>query len=135
MPEPTALPQATVLPADLNDQQREAVAHLHGPLLGPAPVGTGKTTVIAHRAAHAIRSGIDPAHILCLSFTNRAAREMRERVLALLRQVAEGEIDAGAALDQLAQPPVEVLPFATIDDHRSRRHGYPEVIFASGKTT
>ena len=60
---------------------------------------------------------------------------IRERVLALLRQVAEGEIDARAALDQLAQPPVEVLPFATIDHHRSLRHGYPEVIFASGKTS
>ena len=73
-----------VLPDDLNEQQREAVGHLRGPLLVLAPVGTGKTTVIAHRAAAAIAAGIDPRHILCLSFTNRAAREMRERILVLL---------------------------------------------------
>ena len=59
----------------------------------------------------------------------------RERVLALLRQVAVGEIDAATALEQLALPPVESLPFATIDHHRSLRHGYPEVIYGSGKTT
>jgi DNA helicase-2/ATP-dependent DNA helicase PcrA len=79
-----AQPVPVVLPDDLNDQQRKAIAHLHGPLLVLAPVGTGKTTVIAHRAAHAIRSGIEPAHVLCLSFTNRAAREMRDRILTLL---------------------------------------------------
>jgi DNA helicase-2/ATP-dependent DNA helicase PcrA len=73
-----------VLADDLNEQQRQAVEHLHGPLLVLAPVGTGKTTVIAHRAAAAIRAGMDPRHLLCLSFTNRAAREMRDRILALL---------------------------------------------------
>src|SRR5438552_427040 len=77
-------PAPVVLAEDLNDQQREAIAHLRGPLLVLAPVGTGKTTVIAHRAAHAIRAGVEPAHILCLSFTNRAAREMRDRILTLL---------------------------------------------------
>ena len=75
---------------DLNEQQREAVAHLRGPVLVLAPVGTGKTTVIAHRAAHAIRSGVDPGHVLCLSFTNRAAREMRDRILTLLGTRAGG---------------------------------------------
>ena len=73
-----------VLPDDLNEQQRQAIACLRGPLLVLAPVGTGKTTVIAHRAAAAIAAGIDPRHLLCLSFTNRAAREMRERILTLL---------------------------------------------------
>lgn len=58
----------------------------------------------------------------------------RDRVLRLLQQVAEGEIDAASALHQLALPPVESLPFATIDHHRALRHGYPEVILASGKT-
>jgi ATP-dependent DNA helicase UvrD/PcrA len=74
----------SVLADDLNEQQRQAVEHLHGPLLVLAPVGTGKTTVIAHRADAAIRAGLDPRHLLCLSFTNRAAREMRERILDLL---------------------------------------------------
>ena len=58
----------------------------------------------------------------------------RERVLALLRQVAEGELGAADALQQLSRPEAESLPFATIDHHRAIRQGYPEVIFAEGKT-
>ncbi len=85
-PAPNRLPATgpVVAPDELNDEQRQAVEHVRGPLLVLAPVGTGKTTVIAHRAARAIRSGVDPAHVLCLSFTNRAAREMRQRIVALL---------------------------------------------------
>ena len=60
---------------------------------------------------------------------------IRDRVLALLRQVADGQLDANAALDRLALPPVESLPFATIDHHRALRQGYPEVILGQGKTT
>jgi len=59
---------------------------------------------------------------------------IRERVLELLRDVAEGRMAADAALDKLALEPVESLPFATIDHHRALRQGYPEVIFAPGKT-
>lgn len=59
---------------------------------------------------------------------------MRERVLALLRQVAAGELAAEDALRQLSQPDSESLPFATIDHHRALRNGHPEVIFAEGKT-
>jgi hypothetical protein len=57
-----------------------------------------------------------------------------ERVLALLRQVAEGTTAPADALERLAQPPIEELPFATIDHHRALRQGYPEVIFGGGKT-
>lgn len=60
---------------------------------------------------------------------------IRERVLALLRQVADGQVDVDDALRALSLPAVESLPFATIDHHRALRQGYPEVIFASGKTT
>ena len=60
---------------------------------------------------------------------------IRDRVLALLRQVAEGEVDINAALDRLARDPLESLPFATIDHHRALRQGYPEVILGLGKTT
>jgi NCAIR mutase (PurE)-related protein len=60
---------------------------------------------------------------------------MRDRVLALLRQVADGELNAEDALKRLAMPMDESLPFATIDHHRALRQGYPEVIFAAGKTT
>jgi hypothetical protein len=60
---------------------------------------------------------------------------IRDRVLALLRQVADGRLDANAALDKLALSPLESLPFATIDHHRALRQGYPEVILGQGKTT
>lgn len=59
---------------------------------------------------------------------------MRDRVLALLRQVAAGELDIQSALAQLTLAPVEELPFASVDHHRALRHGFPEVIFAQGKT-
>ena len=59
---------------------------------------------------------------------------IRDRVLALLRQVAEGQMDVNAALDWLAREPTESLPFATIDHHRALRQGYPEVILGQGKT-
>jgi len=59
----------------------------------------------------------------------------RERVLALLERVADGSLDAAAALDHLALEPVESLPFASIDHHRALRQGQPEVILAQGKTT
>jgi len=60
---------------------------------------------------------------------------IRDRVLALLRQVADGHLDINAALDRLARDPIESLPFATIDHHRAIRQGYPEVILGQGKTT
>ena len=57
-----------------------------------------------------------------------------ERVLALLRQVAEGSVNPADALERLAQPPIEELSFATVDHHRALRQGFPEVIFGAGKT-
>jgi hypothetical protein len=58
----------------------------------------------------------------------------RERVLALLEQVAAGELAPGAAVDRLALDPIESMGFATIDHHRALRQGYPEVVLAQGKT-
>jgi NCAIR mutase (PurE)-related protein len=60
---------------------------------------------------------------------------IRDRVLALLRQIADGTLSVEAALDRLAHDPVESLPYATIDHHRALRQGYPEVILGQGKTT
>ena len=59
---------------------------------------------------------------------------MRERVLELLRQVADGTLTAGAALDRMAFAPAESMSFATIDHHRALRQGFPEVIYCPGKT-
>jgi ATP-dependent DNA helicase Rep len=68
----------------LNTAQREAVRYLDGPLLVLAGAGSGKTRVIAAKIGHLIESGHDPRCIAAITFTNRAAREMRERVGELL---------------------------------------------------
>jgi DNA helicase-2/ATP-dependent DNA helicase PcrA len=69
---------------DLNEKQREAVLHLEGPLMIVAGAGSGKTKVLTTRIAHLMSNGVDAFNILALTFTNKAAKAMKERVEHIL---------------------------------------------------
>ena len=69
---------------NLNDKQKEAVLYINGPMLVLAGAGSGKTKVLTNRIANLIDNGISPANILAITFTNKAAKEMKDRVFNLI---------------------------------------------------
>lgn len=79
----------------LNPQQREAVRYLDGPQLVIAGAGSGKTRVLAYKVVHLLKNGYEPWRIMVLTFTNKAAREMRERISSLVGEETAHQLVMG----------------------------------------
>lgn len=132
------MPEFSDLLDDLNEPQRVAVSHRDGPLLVLAGPGSGKTRVITRRAAAIVRSGIAPWQVLAITFTNKAAAEMRHRIEAL--GVARGMWictfhSLCVRLLREHGSAVGVNPGFTIYDDADQRRCLKEAIEASGLET
>ncbi len=100
---------------DLNEKQQLAAAHINGPMMVIAGAGSGKTRVLTYRIAHLMRQGVDPFNILALTFTNKAAKEMKERIGSLVGMGEAKNISMGTFHSV----------FARILRHNSEKIGYP----------
>ncbi|MBN9385737.1 MAG: UvrD-helicase domain-containing protein [Chitinophagaceae bacterium] len=99
----------------LNEQQREAVLHMDGPIMIVAGAGSGKTKVLTTRIAHLLAQGVDAFNILALTFTNKAAKEMKERIEKILGNTSARNLYIGTFHSV----------FARILRGEAQRLGYP----------
>ncbi|MDA7803497.1 UvrD-helicase domain-containing protein [Crocinitomix sp.] len=99
----------------LNPAQREAVLSIEGATMVIAGAGSGKTRVLTYRIAHMIKNGVDPFNILALTFTNKAAKEMKERIASIIGGSEAKNISMGTFHSV----------FARILRHHSDKLGYP----------
>jgi DNA helicase-2/ATP-dependent DNA helicase PcrA len=101
--------------SSLNPEQRAAVEHTEGATMVIAGAGSGKTRVLTYRIAHIINKGVDPFNILALTFTNKAAREMKDRIAKIVGNSEAKNISMGTFH----------AVFARILRHHSDKLGYP----------
>lgn len=100
---------------ELNESQRVAVECIHGPTMVIAGAGSGKTRVLTYRIAHMMEEGVDPFNILALTFTNKAAKEMAERISKIIGSTEGKNITVGTFH----------AVFARILRYNADRLGYP----------
>jgi DNA helicase II / ATP-dependent DNA helicase PcrA len=116
------VPDPEIVLAGLNEAQREACLKLRGPVAILAGAGTGKTTTITHRIACQVRSGtFEPSQILAVTFTDKAAGELRSRLAALGVEGVEARTFHSAALSQLSRlwPSHTGEPLPDVLDHKA----------------
>src|SRR5436190_12443490 len=108
--------------SSLNPQQRLAVETIKGPVLILAGAGTGKTRVITFRIAHMVQHGVAPGNILGVTFTNKAAREMQERVFKLIPKPRNTKHGTRAADPSTPDPRPTICTFHSLCVRILRQH-------------